>query len=132
MLFNSISFFLFLPVVFILYWFILNPTLWWQNFLLLVASYFFYGWWSWKFLLLLALSTGLDYLYGFGVASSDKRKSKMFLWLSVINNLGILFFFKYYNFFAAEFQKAFALIGIHFLILRLLCSMCWLDDSMLQ
>ena len=81
--------------------------------MLLVASYFFYGWWSWKFLILLALSTLLDFLYGFGVASPKPGKAKLFLWLSVINNLGILGVFKYYNFFAAQFKTAFLLAGIH-------------------
>jgi len=60
-LFNSFGFLLFLPIVFILYWFVFKP-LRWQNILVLVASYFFYGWWSWKFMILLAVSTFADYL----------------------------------------------------------------------
>ena len=114
MLFNSIAFLIFFPIVFTLYWFVFNKTLFRQNLLILGASYFFYGWWSWKFLVLLVISTFLDYFYGFGVASLDKKKSKLFLWLSIINNLGILGIFKYYNFFITEFQKSFDLIGIHF------------------
>lgn len=114
MLFNSFEFLLFLPIVFLLYWFVFSKKLSWQNLLILAASYFFYGWWSWKFLLLLMLSTLLDYLYGFGVASANKRKSKLFLWLSIINNLGILGIFKYYNFFAAEFEHGFDMVGLHF------------------
>ncbi|MFI5161138.1 MAG: MBOAT family O-acyltransferase [Sphingobacteriales bacterium] len=114
MLFNSFEFLVFLPIVFLLYWFVFNKKLSWQNLLILAASYFFYGWWSWKFLLLLILSTLLDYLYGFGVASENKKKSKLFLWLSIINNLGILGIFKYYNFFAAEFEHGFDLVGMHF------------------
>ena len=74
-----------------------------QNLIVLAASYFFYGWWSWQFLLLLILSTLLDYTYGFWVASPNKKKAKLFLWLSIINNLGILGVFKYYNF--PEFEK---------------------------
>jgi alginate O-acetyltransferase complex protein AlgI len=112
-LFNSFEFLLFLPIVFILYWFVANKSLKWQNVLVLVASYFFYGWWSWKFMILLAVSTFLDYMYGFYVASPQRRKAKFFLWLSIINNLGILAVFKYYNFFAVEFQNAFELLGIH-------------------
>lgn len=81
--------------------------------MILAASYFFYGWWSYKFLGLLALSTLLDYLYGFGVASKNNKKSKLFLWLSILNNLGILAIFKYYNFFALEFQKVLELFGLH-------------------
>lgn len=113
MLFNSFEFFLFLPVVFCLYWFVLNRSLKWQNALILLASYFFYGWWSYQFLGLLCLSTLLDYFYGFGVASSDRKRARLFLWLSVINNVGILAIFKYYDFFALQFQQAFASIGIH-------------------
>jgi alginate O-acetyltransferase complex protein AlgI len=112
-LFNSLEFFLFLPIVFLLYWFVFNKSLRLQNLLVLVASYFFYGWWSWKFLCLLALSTLLDYIYGFWVASPNNKKAKLFLWLSIINNLGILGLFKYYNFFAVEFQKDFELLGLH-------------------
>jgi D-alanyl-lipoteichoic acid acyltransferase DltB (MBOAT superfamily) len=112
-LFNSIEFLLFLPIVFILYWFVFNKSLKHQNFLILVASYFFYGWWSYKFLGLLMLSTLLDYIYGFSVASENRKKAKLFLWLSIINNLGILAIFKYYNFFITQFQSAFELVGVH-------------------
>jgi alginate O-acetyltransferase complex protein AlgI len=111
-LFNSFEFFIFLPVVFILYWFIFKKTLRLQNILILVASYFFYGWWSYKFLGLLALSTLLDYIYGFSVASPNRKKAKIFLWLSIINNLGILGVFKYYNFFATQFQDALGSLGL--------------------
>jgi len=113
MLFNSYSFLIFLPVVFCLYWFVFNRSLQWQNILVLAASYVFYGWWSEKFLILLITSTLLDYFYGFGVGSPNKRKSKLFLWLGVLNNLGILGVFKYYNFFALQFQQAFEVAGIH-------------------
>lgn len=113
MLFNSIEFLIFLPIVFGLYWFVFKQSLKWQNILVLAASYFFYGWWSWQFLLLLFASTLLDYFYGFWVASENKKKAKFFLWLSIINNLGILAVFKYYNFFAQQFQLAFESIGIH-------------------
>ena len=112
MLFNSFEFFLFLPVVFVLYWFVLNKSLKWQNALVLAASYFFYGWWSWAFMALLMASTLLDYLYGFGVAAVDRKKAKLFLWLSVVNNLGILGVFKYYNFFALEVQQGLDLLGL--------------------
>lgn len=62
---------------------------------------------------LLMLSTALDYAYGFWVASPNRKKAKLFLWLSIVNNLGILGVFKYYNFFALEFQKGFDLLGLH-------------------
>jgi len=113
MLFNSFEFLIFLPIVFLLYWFVFNKMLPWQNALILIASYFFYGWWSWKFMGLLMLSTLLDYTYGFWVASPNRKKAKVFLWLSIINNLGILCIFKYYNFFAKQFQEGLELIGFH-------------------
>lgn len=112
MTFNSIEFLIFLPIVFILYWFVFIKSLRWQNILLLLSSYFFYGWWSWKFLLLIVLSTLLDYIYGFYVGSTNKKKSKRFLWLSIVNNIGILGVFKYYNFFAIEVQHAFTELGL--------------------
>jgi alginate O-acetyltransferase complex protein AlgI len=99
--------------VFALYWFVFHQSLRWQNVLLLVASYFFCAWWSYQFLGLLFLSTLLDYAYGFGVASPHRGKAKLFLWLSVLNNLGILAIFKYYNFFAVEFQHLFDSFGLH-------------------
>ncbi len=61
MLFNSIDFAIFLPIVFLLYWFVFENNLRLQNVLLLVASYVFYGWWNWKFLGLIAFSTIVDY-----------------------------------------------------------------------
>lgn len=111
MLFNSLDFLLFFPIVFVLYWFVFNKSIRHQNILILFASYFFYGWWSWKFLILLLINTLLDYYYGIKVAQADRKKAKSFLWLSIINNLGILAVFKYYNFFALEFAKATESIG---------------------
>lgn len=119
MLFNSVAFLLFLPVVFILYWFVFRRTLPQQNLLVLLASYFFYGWWSWAFLGLLLLSTLLDFAYGFGVALPNRKKAKVFLWLSVLNNLGILGVFKYYNFFASQFQEGMQALGLHVNVLLL-------------
>jgi alginate O-acetyltransferase complex protein AlgI len=113
MIFNSLEFLIFLPVVFCIYWFILKNHHKSQNIFLLIASYFFYGWWDWRFLGLLALSTFLDYWYGFGVASINKKKAKFYLWLSIVNNLGILAIFKYYNFFVEQFVFGFSQLGIH-------------------
>lgn len=112
MLFNSFEYLLFLPIVFCLYWFVFK-SLRLQNILLLAASYFFYGCWSFQLLWLLVISTLVDYLYGFGVASSNRKRAKLFFCLSIANNLGILGVFKYYNFFITQFQHAFAVIGIH-------------------
>jgi D-alanyl-lipoteichoic acid acyltransferase DltB (MBOAT superfamily) len=102
-----------MPIVFSLYWLVFNKNLSLQNGLVLIASYFFYGWWSWKFLGILILSTILNYAYGFWVASPNRKKAKLFLWVSIINNIGILGVFKYYNFFVVQFQLGFELLGIH-------------------
>ena len=112
MLFNSIEFAIFIPIVFLLYWFVTQRNLKIQNALLLVASYVFYGWWDWRFLSLIAFSSFVD--YGVGIAMSgtdDKRKRKLLLLVSILVNLGFLGFFKYYNFFAESFADAFTLLG---------------------
>jgi alginate O-acetyltransferase complex protein AlgI len=109
MLFNSFDFALFLPFVFVLYWFVFKNTLNLQNILLLFANYFFYACWDWRFLFLLAFSTGLDYCTGLRIAAAqEKRLKKVWLWTSILVNLGFLGCFKYYNFFAASFA---ALLG---------------------
>src|ERR1700760_4153048 len=104
MLFNSISFAVFLPVVFILYWLIPSSNRRFQNILLLLSSYLFYGWWDYRFLFLLIFSTFLDYFSGIKIDSSKRKATKkMWLILSVCINLGFLGFFKYCNFFVANF-----------------------------
>lgn len=79
MLFNSFEFLIFLPIVFLLYWFVFQKRLIWQNALVLVTSYFLYGWWSWKFMSLLMLDTLLDYTYGFSVASPNRKKANILI-----------------------------------------------------
>lgn len=112
MLFNSIEFAVFLPVVFFFYWFVTNRNLKLQNILLLVASYVFYGWWDWRFLSLIAFSSFVDYYVGVGLSRTDEpAKRKLLLWTSILVNLGFLGFFKYYNFFAESFADAFTLLG---------------------
>ncbi len=112
MLFNSIEFIIFLPIVFLVYWFITNRNLKLQNTLLLVASYLFYGWWDWRFLSLIAFSSLVDYLIGVQLGKSDKQQNrKILLWCSILVNLGFLGFFKYYNFFVESFADAFTLFG---------------------
>lgn len=113
MLFNSFEFLLFFPIFFLLYWFVFNKKVNTQNVLILVASYFFYAWWDWRFLGLLALSTLLDYVYGFYVDTSNRTRAKIFLWLCILNNLGILAIFKYYNFFALQLQTLLNSFNIH-------------------
>ena len=100
MLFNSLEFLLFLPIVFCLYWFIFNSNLKVQNLLLLISSYVFYGWWDYIFLSLIFFSTIVDYCVGLKIYNSnDKKTKKSYLWISILFNLGILGFFKYFNFF---------------------------------
>jgi len=112
MLFNSIDFAIFLPIVFILYWFVTNNHLKLQNFLIVVSSYLFYGWWDWRFLSLIAFSTLVDYTVGLKLKKEERQqKRKIFLLISIIVNLGFLGFFKYYNFFLDSFISAFTFFG---------------------
>ena len=113
MLFNSLNFALFLPIVFFLYWFVVNKKLRYQNLLLLISSYFFYACWDWRFLFLLIFSTLLDYYTGIKMSDAkDKQVKKFWFWLSVFINLGFLAAFKYYNFFATSFADAISNIGL--------------------
>jgi len=112
MLFNSLDFAVFLPVVFILYWFITDKYLKAQNILIVLASYFFYAWWDWRFLSLILFSTSVDYFVGLALEKTDNMsKRKMLIWTSIIVNLGLLGFFKYYNFFLENFVNTFTLFG---------------------
>lgn len=112
MIFNSIAFFIFLPIIFVGYWFILNQKLDYQNKFLLIASYFFYGWWDWRFLGLLLLSTIIDYSFGFLIEKNEGTRKKIYLILCLVNNLLVLAIFKYLNFFITELHDAFKLFGI--------------------
>ncbi len=106
MFFNSLHFAVFLPIIFILYWFVFNKNKSWQNSLLIVASYYFYACWDWRFLFLLVFSTLLDYFSGIQIEKSKSvKESKFWFWLSIIINLGFLGIFKYYNFFATSFTE---------------------------
>jgi len=112
MLFNSIEFLLFLPVVFVLYWFVFDKNLKHQNLLILFSSYVFYGWWDYRFLSLIFLSTIVDYFIGLNIPKQDsEKKQKLFLWGSILFNLGVLGFFKYYNFFVNSWIDLFSSIG---------------------
>ncbi|MEL0644493.1 MBOAT family O-acyltransferase [Olleya sp. Ti.3.14] len=112
MYFNSLDFAIFLPVVFILYWFVTNKNLKLQNALLVVASYVFYGWWDWRFLSLIVFSSLVDYTIGLQLKkAAQPSKRKLLLWSSILVNLGFLGFFKYYNFFVDSFVDAFSFFG---------------------
>ncbi|RPA68414.1 MBOAT family protein [Cyclobacteriaceae bacterium YHN15] len=100
MLFNSFEFLLFFPVVFLLYWFVFQRNLKAQNAFILVASYVFYSWWDWRFLGLIAFSSLVDYICGLKIGSEeDTFKRKVYLGISLGVNLGLLGFFKYFDFF---------------------------------
>lgn len=115
MLFNSHQFAIFLPIVFLLYWFVFDRfisksrhQLRLQNAFIVVASYVFYGWWDWRFLLLIVLTSFSSWGSGLLIGKAEsKKKAKIWMWLNVILNLGILAIFKYYDFFVTEFARLF-------------------------
>ncbi|RIW18346.1 MBOAT family protein [Algoriphagus lacus] len=112
MLFNSIEFAIFLPIVFALYW-LFNKYHRVQLWILLLASYLFYGWWDWRFLGLIALSSFIDFFIGIGLGQTDDpKRRKLLLGASLVANLGLLGFFKYFNFFTEAFVDAFSLFGM--------------------
>ena len=127
MLFNSFEFLIFLPIVFLLYWFVFDYAmrgrkrqLLWQNLLIVVASYIFYGWWDWRFLILIAITTVLSFLSGIGIDKAPtQRGKKVVMMANVIINLGILGVYKYYDFFATQFAELFG-IQSDFLLLHLI------------
>ena len=127
MLFNSFEFALFLPIVFLLYWFVFDYAiskckrqLLLQNLFIVVASYIFYGWWDWRFLILIAITTVLSFLSGIGIEKAPTQRAKKAVMIAnIIVNLGILGVYKYYDFFAQEFAQLFG-IESDFLLLYLI------------
>ena len=130
MLFNSFAFAVFFPLVFILYWSIFNrKNVKLRNLFLLLASYVFYAWWDWRFLSLIIISSLQDFLIGKylhklnqkeTIVETDeiflkeiKRKKKIWLWVSIVVNIGFLGFFKYFNFFADSLADLFSLLNVH-------------------
>lgn len=114
MVFNSQEFVLFLVIVFALYWGPFSKRLKIQNILIVIASYFFYGWWDWRFLSLLLFSSVIDFATAFYMQQTDNIKRRNFLLaISLITNLGLLGVFKYYDFFVTSFVDAFATLGVH-------------------
>ena len=108
MLFNSLQFALFLPVVFVVYW-LLRRSLRWQNLFVVAVSYLFYGWWDPRFLLLIAFTSACSYLSGLAIgrARGEGRDGKDWMWANVAVNLLVLCVFKYYDFFAQSFADVF-------------------------
>lgn len=112
MLFNSIEFAIFLPIVFLLYWFVFQRNLKLQNLFIVIVSYIFYGWWDWRFLFLILFSSLQDYAVSYWLMKEkNPKKRKWLLALSIVTNLGFLGFFKYYNFFVENFITAFTFFG---------------------
>ena len=119
MLFNSIEYLIYLPIVFLLYWLVFGKRLRLQNLFVVVVSYLFYGWWDYRFLALIALTSFCSWLSGIGIEEVRVRAGKIPRWFdkgivvaNVIFNLLILSFFKYYDFFVDSLVDAFSYIGI--------------------
>lgn len=112
MLFNSFEFLFFLPLVFLLYWFVFKP-LKWQNLFIVVASYTFYGWWDWRFLLLMALTTFCSFLSGILLERNEhhRQKQKLISAANIVFNLFILCLFKYCNFFGENLAVLLKCLG---------------------
>lgn len=111
MLFNSIEFLIFLPIVFLLYWFVFGKNLRLQNLFVVVASYVFYGWWDWRFLLLIAFTSFCSWGGGLLIEKAkdigSEKIAKRISAANIILNLGILGVFKYYDFFIQSFADVF-------------------------
>jgi D-alanyl-lipoteichoic acid acyltransferase DltB (MBOAT superfamily) len=112
MIFNSFSFLIFVTLVFVIYWKINSKHILSKNLILLISSYIFYGLWDYTFLFLLIFSTLLDYFSGIKIFNSKKNKKKIWLITSISINLGLLFFFKYFNFFIQNFKTLFSKLGL--------------------
>ncbi|MGN0224113.1 MAG: MBOAT family protein, partial [Muribaculaceae bacterium] len=106
MAFNSLAFALFLPIVFLIYWRARRSSV--QNVVLLAASYVFYGWWDWRFLALILLTTASSFLLAL-----PERRRELCLTANIVLNISILGVFKYYNFFSQSLSHALGLMGIH-------------------
>lgn len=112
MLFNSLDFAVFLPIVFIIYWAVPRKNIKQQNLVLIAASCVFYSWWDWRFLALILISALTDYIVGLRISKSNSTKNrKIFLWVSIVVNVGLLGVFKYYDFFIENFVSVFFLFG---------------------
>ncbi|MDQ3192346.1 MAG: MBOAT family protein [Bacteroidota bacterium] len=113
MLFNSFEFLIFLPIAFLLYWFLFNKNITTRNIYLLLLSYTFYGWWDWRFLFLIFFSSLIDFIIGNHISgSSSSNRRKYLLWLSLFMNLGTLGVLKYFNFFSRSFSESMESIGV--------------------
>ena len=112
MQFDSYIYALFLPIVFCIYWALKN-RLFWQNLFLLTASYLFYGWWDWRFLGLIIITSLSTFFTGLAIEKSHRRTAKMWCTFNIVLNLGILATFKYFNFFRDTFVDCLGVLGIN-------------------
>jgi alginate O-acetyltransferase complex protein AlgI len=115
MVFNSITFLVFFLSFFLLYWTIIcRLPLRYRNLFILIASYIFYGWWDWRFLSLIIFSSVFDFMLGLKIDNAPSLRARnLFISFSLLINLGILGFFKYYNFFVDSFFDLFSHFSIH-------------------
>ena len=113
MLFNSFTFMIFLPVVFLLYWFVFRK-LRWQNLLILVSSYVFYGWWDWRFLILIVITSASSFASGLLIHRYEGRRAvqRGISAANIVLNLGILGAFKYFNFFVDSLASLLSMFGL--------------------
>lgn len=115
MLFNSIEFPIFLILIFSAYWIIPKHKFEWQNSAILFASYFFYGWWDWRFLVLILFSSATDFIIAKKLCqTNDQKRRTLLIWISLVLNLGLLVYFKYFNFFVDSFVDLMQQLGLNF------------------
>lgn len=114
MIFNSIEFVIFFSIFFALYWFFFNKKLFSQNLLLLIGNYFFYAWWDWRFLSLLIANSLISFLLGLWIEKAkSEKKQKILISIGLVQAIGTLFFFKYFNFFILSIKNSFAALDIN-------------------
>lgn len=113
MLFNTVTYFFFITIIFVVYWSLLRKTFKGQNLFLFIASYCFYGWWDVRFLALIFISSSVDFILGQAIFNQPDKKKKLYLlWVCMVINLGMLGFFKYFNFFIDSFSHLLTLFGL--------------------
>lgn len=112
MTFQSLEFLFFLPIVFVIYWIVCRKSATWQNGFIILASLAFYGWWDWRFLGLLLITAFSTLFAGMWMGRTDYEKKRKWINIgAIVLNIGILFLFKYFNFFVQSFADAFSLFG---------------------
>jgi alginate O-acetyltransferase complex protein AlgI len=114
MIFNSVTFLVFFTTFFLLYWLLANRNIKLQNILLLIGSYIFYGWADWRFLSLIIAVSLINFCLGRSIEKSSNPKIRqLLLYIGLIQGIGGLAFFKYYNFFVTSINDSFQILSIH-------------------